>query len=382
METLIAPTETVPPVSEVAPETPIEITDATDEVDVPSLWNRYLPHDIPFFKMALMDRLAHRSYHAIDVEGPFDLKRLIEANRARTFRSETNINRSGYMQTVRLLLRLDADVFAYLEQDSLKIYGPTPEAAQAAAKEFRAYVLPQKPHQPFFHVISIEHHGPVTVKVSVERKSPIATEELALHYGIDFPAWELSWRDRLCGAPSGLTIFHGPPGCGKTSYLRALMARLLDKAVFYFIPVSEAEMLSNPRFVSFWINEAKKHPKKIKVVLLEDAEELLLPRDAGSRDKVSNLLNLADGFLGDHLKLHVVATTNAPVRQLDPAILRPGRLLGMREFRRLTRVEAEHLAQAKGLTLPEQPDFSLAEVYCGTTTSLLAASDRQIGFAL
>ena len=381
METLIASTETVPPVSEPMPETPPDTTNATDEVDVPSFWDRYLPRDVPFFKMFLMDRLVRRSYHAIDVEGPFDQKKMAEDNRERTFRSEANINRSGYMQTVRLLLRLDGDVFAYLEQDSLKIYGPTPEAAQAAAKKFRTYVLPQKPNQPFFHVISLEEHGPVAVKVSVERKAPIATEELALHYGIDFPAWEREWRDRLCGAPSGLTIFHGPPGCGKTSYLRALMARLLDKAVFYFLPVSESEMLSNPRFVSFWINEAKKHPKKLKVVLLEDAEELLLPRDVGSRDKVSNLLNLADGFLGDHLKLHVVATTNAPVRQLDPAILRPGRLLGMREFRRLTRPEAERLAQAKGLVLPEQLDFSLAEVYCGATTSLLAASDRQIGFA-
>ena len=36
---------------------------------------------------------------------------------------------------------------------------------------------------------------------------------------------------------------------------------------------------------------------------------------------------MADGFLGDYLKIHVVATTYAPVRELDKAILRPGRLI-------------------------------------------------------
>jgi SpoVK/Ycf46/Vps4 family AAA+-type ATPase len=181
--------------------------------------------------------------------------------------------------------------------------------------------------------------------------------------------------------PSGLTIFHGPPGCGKTSYLRALMARLLNQAVFYFLPVSEAAMLSNPRFVGFWIEQTQRHQQQTKIVLLEDAEELLLPRDCGNQDKVSTLLNLADGLLGDHLKLHVIATTNAPVRELDPALLRPGRLVGSRAFRRLTRSEAQQLAEAKGLTLAEQEDYSLAELYCGAVSGVALNTERQIGFA-
>ena len=45
---------------------------------------------------------------------------------------------------------------------------------------------------------------------------------------------------------------------------------------------------------------------------MEDAEELLLPRDESSQTKVANLLNIGDGFLGEHLRLHVIATTNAP----------------------------------------------------------------------
>jgi ATP-dependent 26S proteasome regulatory subunit len=92
-------------------------------------------------------------------------------------------------------------------------------------------------------------------------------------------------------------------------------------------------------------------------------------------------LNIGDGFLGEHLRLHVIATTNAPVRQLDPALLRPGRLMGTREFRRLTRPEAQRLAEAKGLTLPNQNDFSLAELYCGAVGGSALNGERQVGFA-
>src|SRR5207249_10596152 len=60
---------------------------------------------------------------------------------------------------------------------------------------------------------------------------------------------------------------------------------------------------------------------KRRFAIIEDAEELLLPRDDGSRAKVSNLLNIGDGFLGEHLNLHLVATTNPPIRQLDAALL-------------------------------------------------------------
>ncbi len=94
-----------------------------------------------------------------------------------------------------------------------------------------------------------------------------------------------------------------------------------------------------------------------------------------------NLLNIGDGFLGEHLRVHVIATTNAPVRELDPALLRPGRLMGTREFRRLTRPEAQRLAEAKGLTLADQPDYSLGEIYCGAVSGSALTGERQIGFA-
>ena len=97
---------------------------------------------------------------------------------------------------------------------------------------------------------------------------------------------------------------------------------------------------------------------------------------------MSHLLNIGDGFLGDFLRMQVVATTNSDFQELDPAVMRPGRLVGAREFRRLSREEAARLAQAKGLTLPDQPDYSLAEIYCERAQSdERLRQPRQIGFA-
>jgi ATP-dependent 26S proteasome regulatory subunit len=75
---------------------------------------------------------------------------------------------------------------------------------------------------------------------------------------------------------------------------------------------------------------------------------------------VSNLLNICDGFLGDLLKLLVICTINCSVDAIDPAIMRPGRLLAHREFQRLSPVEAKSLAVAKKLTLADQESYSLA----------------------
>ncbi|MCI0534812.1 MAG: ATP-binding protein [Verrucomicrobiales bacterium] len=217
--------------------------------------------------------------------------------------------------------------------------------------------------------------------ITVERVAPINKQELALHYGEDFVGWERTWLARLRQRRSGVSILFGPPGCGKTSYLRSLMARLLRTFEFYYVPVSAFDVLTNPSFVSFWVEQRGEGCGKHRIAIMEDAEELLLPRDEGSRAKVSNLLNIGDGFLGEHLNLHVVATTNAPIRQIDPAMLRPGRLMGSREFRRLTRPEAQRLAEAKGLTLADQPDYSLGELYCGEVARPALNVDRQIGFA-
>jgi len=256
----------------------------------------------------------------------------------------------------------------------------TSTASSARYANYRRSRGPKRAkRKPGFHLLRIEEGYVGTEFVETENLFPLTDQELKLHYGDDFLEWHQAWLERLSKRKSGVTVLFGPAGCGKTSFLRALMARLIAKSVFYYLPTTEFDALSNPRFVSFWAQETDRHKDMQKIVILEDAEDLLMPRDQGTRAKVSDLLNIADGFLGDHLRLHVLATTNVAMQRLDPAIGRPGRLVGVREFRRLSRAEAVRLARSKGLELPQQSDYSLAEIYnAGADTPNL---DRQhIGF--
>ena len=47
---------------------------------------------------------------------------------------------------------------------------------------------------------------------------------------------------------------------------------------------------------------------------------------------------------------------------------------------RLTRAQAQRLAEAKGLVLSDQEDFSLAEIYCGPLNNTALSMGRQIAF--
>jgi hypothetical protein len=333
-----------------------------------------------FFNLPLYYQLRQRPFHRAVLQGPFDTRRLAHDYSQHIYRSEIVFLQKDKPLIESLLLCLGQGVFVLHDGTNLIVFAPTPQAAAKVASDFCRYAKPIAKPKPGFHLVSLGPNGPSAELVPVDNCPAADADELALHYGADFVDWEKQWLARLANRQSGVTIFFGPPGVGKTSYLKILMARFMDRFAFYYLPLSSFELLSAPQFVGFWLEQNQLHKGKTKLAILEDAENLLLPRDERSRAQVSNLLNMGDGFLGEHLKLHVVATTNAPMRRLDEAVMRPGRLMGTREFRRLTRAEALRLAQGKGLALANASEtWSLAEIYNGQPEVL--APEPNVGFS-
>src|SRR5262249_7025054 len=139
----------------------------------------------------------------------------------------------------------------------------------------------------------------------------VTDDFLRLCYGEDILEWISLFEERTLARPGGLSIFDGPPGTGKTSLITQMIQRLEQTHVFYSLPVSQDGALSSPELVPFWQTQNAQHSERVKVIVIEDAERLLLRRDSENSEAVSSLLNIADGLLGRMLRLHVICSINA-----------------------------------------------------------------------
>ena len=153
---------------------------------------------------------------------------------------------------------------------------------------------------------------------------------------------------------SGLYLIHGKPGTGKTSFLKEILNQTDKQALF--IPPSIAGELSNPNLLSLLMDHAD------SILIIEDAETILMKREADNSDAVSNLLNLTDGFPSDFLNLNVICTFNTNIQDIDAALLRKGRLRGIQEFSKLNISQAKELADHLGIETEITHPITVAEV--------------------
>ena len=287
--------------------------------------------------------------------------------------------RTFFMQ---LLFRLPDDIFVRLLQkggQQVEVYAACPETAEAVLTDLNKRFAKSPAETSKFCQLCSGPDGIERLEVALSRVWLQSPADLALHYGDEFVGWEQNLVERLQAQPKGLTILRGEPGLGKTSFVRHLLSRLEKSHRCFAVPTSQFGMLTSPHLTSFWAKENARS-KLNNLLVLEDAEGLLAKRTGTNNEFVSNLLNMSDGLLGDAMRVQIIATVNAPMSQLDPAVTRRGRLQAYHQFRRLTRKEAQRLASAKGLTLPEQTDYSLADIFAARQSDTGVPSEKTIGF--
>ena len=179
--------------------------------------------------------------------------------------------------------------------------------------------------------------------------------DLDLFYEDDFIETDGLIRKRLGQKKDkGIVLLHGLPGTGKTTYLRHLIGRIKKKILF--ISPAMASGLLNPELVQLLIENPD------SVLIIEDAENIIMDRKLDADSAVSNLLNISDGLMADCLNVQLICTFNSPLAMIDSALLRKGRLIARYEFGALSIRKSQKLSDHLGFKTTITGPMTIADI--------------------
>ena len=138
------------------------------------------------------------------------------------------------------------------------------------------------------------------------------------------------YYDRFMGSGSNVLVLIGPPGTGKTSFIRGLLHHTGSGAVVSY----DASVLESDEIFAEFMSGRE------AFMILEDADTFLSSRSKGGNTIMHRFLNIGDGLISTSGKKIVFSTNLPSIRDIDPALLRPGRCFDVMRFGRLNPEQA------------------------------------------
>jgi hypothetical protein len=197
--------------------------------------------------------------------------------------------------------------------------------------------------------------------------------DIDLFYEDDFMPVHQAITKRLNQkSDKGIVLLHGLPGTGKTSYLRYMVSRIKKKVLF--LSPSAAGNLMDPDLIEILIDNPD------SVLIVEDAENIIMDRKVSNSSSVSNLLNISDGLLSDFLNVQLICTFNSSLTLIDSALMRKVRLIARYEFGKLGIEKAQRLSNHFGYNKSITHPMTIAEISNQNESNYESKSVQVMGF--
>jgi ATP-dependent 26S proteasome regulatory subunit len=185
-----------------------------------------------------------------------------------------------------------------------------------------------------------------------------------------------SYYERFMASSANILLLIGPPGTGKTTFIRGLLSHTDSSAMVTY----DANILEKDYLFARFIED------ETNVMVLEDSDAFLKSRSDGNT-MMHRFLNVGDGLVTTKGKKMIFSTNLPSIRDIDSALIRPGRCFDIVTFDHLNLEQANNLANKLGVTLPtrergkESDKYSIAEVFNKQSEQTeTAKTSRKVGF--
>jgi len=288
---------------------------------------------------------AEKTFAALKEKFNGQIKHIHQYRRYKRTRKEYEFDTTVIILEGNCIVELD---FAYCE---ILHDGKRPDLVTAVT-ELASQFKERQRRQPLEINLIVERSGKLDLRAMEIKRTKL---DIGLFYEDDFSETDAIIRQRLNKKnDKGIVLLHGLPGTGKTTYLRYLIGKIKKRVMF--LSPSVAGNLMNPDFIEMLIRNPN------TVVIIEDAENIIMDRKYNSGSAVSNLLNISDGLLADFLNVQLICTFNNSLTLVDSALMRKGRLIAKYEFGKLSVAKAQKLSNHLGLKTTVKQPMTIAEI--------------------